>query len=90
MHLIAHLRLRDWHFFKEHVVKVDSQVRQRFHNLLKVLLTSENLFLNACCELVKENLTIIIIQRITHAFDWAFACAFDKSNVCGSHSNANV
>ena len=40
----------------------------------------------ACCELVKVNLTIIIIQRITHAFD----CAFNKSNVCGSHSNANV
>ena len=54
-------------------MKVDSQVRQRFHNLLKVLLTSENFFLNAYCELVKVNLTIIIIQRITHAFDWAFA-----------------
>ena len=35
----------------------------------------------ACCELVKVNLTIIIIQIITHTFD----CAFDKSNVCGSH-----
>ena len=31
----------------------------------------------ACCELVKENLTIIIIQRITHAFERAFDCAFD-------------
>ena len=40
----------------------------------------------ACCELVKINLTIILIQIITYAFD----CAFDKSNVCGSHSNANV
>ena len=44
----------------------------------------------ACRELVKVNLTIIIIQRITHAFEQAFDCAFDKSNVCGSHSNANV
>ena len=35
---------------------------------------------------MKVNLTMIIIQRITHAFD----CAFDTSNVCGSHSNANV
>ena len=43
-----------------------------------------------CCELVKVNLTIIMIQRITHAFDSTFDCAFDKSNVCGSHSNANV
>ena len=44
------------------------------------------LFLMACCELVKVNLTIILIQRITHAFH----CAFDKSNVCGSHANASV
>ena len=44
----------------------------------------------ACCELVNVNLTIIIIQRITHAFDCASDCAFDKSNVCGSHSNANA
>ena len=44
----------------------------------------------ARCELVKVNLTIIIIQRITHVFDCAFGCAFDKSNVCGSHSNANA
>ena len=44
----------------------------------------------ACCELVTVNLTIIIFQRITHAFDRIFDCAFDKSNVCGSHSNANV
>ena len=44
----------------------------------------------ACCELVKVNQTIIIIQRIMHAFDCAFDFAFDKSNVCGSHSNANV
>ena len=44
----------------------------------------------ACSELVKVNLTIIIIQRITHAFDYTFNCAFDKSNVCGSHSNANA
>ena len=29
------------------------------------------------------NLTIIIIQTITHAFN----CAFGKSNVCGLHSN---
>ena len=42
----------------------------------------------ACCELVKVNLTIIIIQRITYAFDCTFGCAFDKSNVCGSHANA--
>ena len=27
------------------------------------------LFLMGCCELVKVNLTIIIIQRIMHAFD---------------------
>ena len=44
----------------------------------------------ACCELVKVILTIIIIQRSTHAFDCAFDCAFDKSSVCGSLSNANV
>ena len=44
----------------------------------------------ASCEFVKVNLAIIIIQRITHAFDGAFGCAFDKSNVCGSHSNAKV
>ena len=44
----------------------------------------------AYCEFVKVNLTIIIIQRITHAFDCTFDCAFDKSNVCGSQSNANV
>ena len=43
-------------------------------------------FPKACFELVKVNLTIIIIQRITHAFD----CTFDKSNVCGSHSNAKA
>ena len=43
-----------------------------------------------CCELVKVNLTIIIIQRITHAFDCAFGSAFDKLNVFWSHSNANV
>ena len=48
------------------------------------------LFPIACCELVKVNLTIIIIQRITHAFDCAFGCAFDKTNVCGSHSNTNT
>ena len=40
----------------------------------------------ACCELVKVNLTVIIIKRITHVFD----CAFDKSNVYGSHSNESV
>ena len=34
---------------------------------------------------MKVNLTIII-QRIMHALD----SAFDKSNVCGSLSNANV
>ena len=44
----------------------------------------------ACCELLKVNLTIIIIKRITHTFDCAYGCAFGKSNVCGSHSNANV
>ena len=38
-----------------------------------------------CCELVKVNLTII-----KNAFDCAFDCAFAKSNVCGSHSNANA
>ena len=64
-------------------MKVDSQVRQRFHNLLRIMLTTEHFFSMACCELVKVNLTIVIIQRITHAFD----CAFDKSNVCGSHAN---
>ena len=42
----------------------------------------------ACCELVKVNLTIII-QRITRAFDCTFDSAYDKSNVCGSHSNTN-
>ena len=44
----------------------------------------------SCCELVKVNLTIIIIQRIMHGFDCTFDCAFDKSNVCGSHSDANA
>ena len=44
----------------------------------------------ACSELVKVNLTIIVIQRITHAFDCTFDCAFDKSNVSGSHSKANA
>ena len=46
------------------------------------------MFPMTCCELVKVNLTIISIQRITHAFDCTFGCAFDKPNVCGSHSNA--
>ena len=41
------------------------------------------LFSMACCELVKVNLTIIIIQRITHACDCTFDCAFDKRNDCG-------
>ena len=51
---------------------------------------SEHFFPIACCELVKVNLTIIIIiQRITHAFEYKFDCAIDKSNVYGSHSNAN-
>ena len=43
--------------------------------------------------LSKENRTITIaqiVQRITHAFDYAFGCAFHKSNVCWSHSNANA
>ena len=40
----------------------------------------------ACCELVKVNLTVTINQIITDAFD----CAFDKSNVCRSHSNTNA
>ena len=40
----------------------------------------------ACCELVKVNIRILIIQRIMYAFD----CAFDKSNVCRSHPNANA
>ena len=44
----------------------------------------------ACCGLVKVILTIIIIQRITYAFDCAYGCAFEKSNICGSHSNANA
>ena len=48
------------------------------------------IFAMACCKRVKVNLTIIIIQRTTHTFDCAFGCAFDKSNVCGSHSNANA
>ena len=48
------------------------------------------LFPMTCCELVKVNLTIIIIQRIMHAFDCTFDWTFDKSNVCGSHSNVNV
>ena len=55
-------------------MEVDSQVRQLFHNLLRVLLTTEHVLPMACCELVKVNLTIIIIKRITHTFD----CAFDK------------
>ena len=25
-----------------------------------------------------------------HVFDCTFGCAFHKSNVCGSHANANV
>ena len=33
--------------------------------------------------IVKVILTIIIIPRITHAFDCAFNCAFDKSNILG-------
>ena len=36
------------------------------------------------------NLTIIIIQRITRAFDRTVDCAFDKSNICGSHANAGM
>ena len=36
------------------------------------------------------NLTTIIIQRITHAFDRTFDYAFDESNVCGSHANAGT
>ena len=40
----------------------------------------------ACCELVKVNLTITINKIVTDAFD----CAFDKFNVCRSHSNANA
>ena len=36
------------------------------------MLTSENFILMACCELEKLNLTIINIQRITHAFDRTF------------------
>ena len=57
-----------------------------FHNRLRILLTTEHFFQ---WYVVKVNLTIII-QRITHAFECAFGCAFDKSHVCGSHSNANV
>ena len=48
------------------------------------------LFPMTCCELVKVNLTLRIIQRITHAFGCTFGCTFDKSNVCRSHSNANA
>ena len=44
----------------------------------------------ACCKLVKMNLTVIFTKRITHAFDCAFDCVFEKSDVCGSHSNANA
>ena len=44
-----------------------------------ILLNKEHFFAMACCELVKVNLAIIIIQRITHVLD----CAFDKSNVYG-------
>ena len=44
----------------------------------------------ACCELVKVNLTIRIIEKIMHAIDCTFDCAFDKPNVCGSRSNANA
>ena len=70
-------------------MKVDSLVRQLFHDLLRLLLTTMHFV--QCCELVQVNLTIIIIiQRNTHAFDCRFHCAFDKSNVCGSHSNANA
>ena len=36
------------------------------------MLTSENFILMAYCELEKENLTIINIQRIAHAFDRTF------------------
>ena len=39
---------------------------------------------------MKVNLTITIIQRIKYAFDRTFDCALDKSNVCGSHANANA
>ena len=39
---------------------------------------------------MKVNLTIIIIQRITRAFDRTVDCAFDKSNICGSHANAGM
>ena len=53
-------------------MKVDSLVRQRFRNLLKIMLTTENFILMAYCELEKENLTIINIQRIAHAFDRTF------------------
>ena len=60
------------------------------HLVFSCSLTYRALFPMACCELVKVNLTIIIIQIITHAFDRAFDCTFDKSNDCGSHSNANV
>ena len=35
-------------------------------------------FFSMTCELVKVYLTIIIIQRIMHAFDCTCGCAFDK------------
>ena len=44
------------------------------------------IFAMACCELVKVNLTIIIIQRIMYTFDCAFGWVFDKSNLCGLQS----
>ena len=47
-------------------------------------------FSMTCCELVKVNLTIIIIKKIAHAFHCTFGWAFDKSNVGGSHSITNV
>ena len=46
----------------------------------------------ACCELVKVKLTIIIIQRITYAYDCAFDCAFDKSNgmIAVNHTSHDI
>ena len=71
-------------------MKVESQIRQLFNNLLRILLNTQYVFPMARCELVEVSLTIIIIQRITHTFYCAFRCAFDQPEVCWSHSNANA
>ena len=68
----------------------DAEFEQQLLLKLKGTAHYRVFFPMACCELLKVNLTIIIIQRIMREFDCTFDCAFDKSNVCGSHSNVNV